>query len=79
MKGTYNSTQRSATGISPHMMLTGHEKAMPLIFFYPEFEGKKTPPQVYVRDVIRSLWTIYVDEKLRKKKRFDSKAAKAKI
>ena len=35
------------------MMLTGHEKSLPLIFFYPEYEGKKTSPQVYVRDGIR--------------------------
>ena len=50
--GAYNSTQRS--GVSPHMMLTGPEKSLPLTFFYPEYEGKKTSPQVYVRDVIRS-------------------------
>ena len=49
----YNSTQHSTTGVSPHMMLTGHEKSLPLTFFYPEYEGKKTSPQVYVRDVIR--------------------------
>ena len=51
--GAYNSTQHSTTGVSPHMMLTGHEKSLPLTFFYPEYEGKKTSPQVYVRDVIR--------------------------
>ena len=51
--GAYNSTQHSTTGLSPHMMLTGHEKSLPLTFFYPEYEGKKTSPQVYVRDVIR--------------------------
>ena len=51
--GAYNSTQHSITGVSPHMMLTGHEKSLPLTFFYPEYEGKKTSPQVYVRDVIR--------------------------
>ena len=34
-------------------MLTGHEKSLPLFFFYREYEGKKTSPQVYVRDVIR--------------------------
>ena len=50
--GAYNSTQHSNTGVSPHMMLTGHEKSLPLTFFYPEYEGKKTSPQVYVRDVI---------------------------
>ena len=51
--GAYNSRQRSTTGVSPHMMLTGHEKYLPLTFFYPEYEGKKTSPQVYVKDVIR--------------------------
>ena len=40
--GAYNSTEHSTTGISPHMMLTGHEKALPLTFFYPEYEGKRT-------------------------------------
>ena len=35
------------------MMLTGHEKSVPLTVFYPEYEGKKTSPQVYVRDEIR--------------------------
>ena len=51
--GAYNSTQHSTTGVSPHMMLTGHEKSLPLTFFYPEYEGEKTSPRVYVRDVIR--------------------------
>ena len=49
----YNMTQHSTTGISPHMMSTGHEKSLLLTFFCPEYEGKKTSPQVYVRDVIR--------------------------
>ena len=51
--GAYNSTQHSATGVSPQMMLTGHEKSLPLNLFYPEYEGKKTSPQVSVWDVIR--------------------------
>ena len=42
--GAYNSTEHSTTGISPHMMLTGYEKALPLTFFYPEYEGKRTAP-----------------------------------
>ena len=37
----YNSTQHSTTGVCPQMMLTGHEKSLPLTFFYPEYEGKK--------------------------------------
>ena len=51
--GAYNSTQHSITGVSPHMMLSGHEKSLTLNFFYSEYEGKKTSPQVYVRNVIR--------------------------
>ena len=34
-------------------MVTGHELVLPLTFFYPEYEGKKTSPQVYVSDVVR--------------------------
>ena len=30
--GAYNSTQHSTTGVSPHMMLAGHEKSLPLTF-----------------------------------------------
>ena len=51
--GAYNNTQHSTTGVSPHMMLTEHEKSLPLTFFYSKYEGKKTSAQVYVRDVIR--------------------------
>ena len=39
--GAYNSTQHSTTGISPFMMLTGRERAMPITFFYPEYEGEE--------------------------------------
>ena len=51
--GAYNSTQHSTTGISPHMIMTAHEKPLFLTLFYPEYEGKKILPQFYVRDVIR--------------------------
>ena len=48
--GAYNSTEHSTTGISPFMMLTGRERAMPITFFYPEYEGKRTSPQAYVKE-----------------------------
>ena len=50
---SYNSRQNSTKGNRPHMMLNGQEKELPLTFFYPEYEGKNTSPQVYVRDTIR--------------------------
>ena len=77
----YNSTQHSTTGVSPHMMLTGHEKSLPLSFFYSEYEGKK----VYVRVVIRrqqelnDLWRRNTQQShARQRKRFEKKAADAK-
>ena len=83
--GAYNSTQHSTTGVSPHMMLTGHEKSLPLTFFYPEYEGKKTSPQVYVRDVIRRQQELNdlcrrntQQAQAKQRKRFDKKAAGAK-
>ena len=33
--GAYNSTEHSTKGINPHMMLTDHNKNLPLTFFYP--------------------------------------------
>ena len=83
--GAYNSTEHSTTGISPHMMLTGHEKALPLTFFYPEYEGKRTAPQTYVRDVIRRQHDLNdlcrrntQQAQIRQKKRFDKRTADAK-
>ena len=80
--GAYNSTQHSTTGVSPHMMLTGHEKSLPLTFFFPEYEGKKTSPQVYVRDVIRRQQKLNdlcrrntQQAQARQRKIFDKKAA----
>ena len=83
--GAYKSTHHSTTGVSPHMMLTGHEKSLPLTFFYPEYEGKKTSPQVYVRDVIRRQQELNdlcrqntQQAQARQRKKFDKKAAGAK-
>ena len=82
----YNSTQHSTTGISPHMMLTGHEKSLPLTFFYPEYKGNKTSPQVYVSDVIRRQQELNdlcrrntQQSQARQRKKFDKKAAVAKF
>ena len=83
--GAYNSTHHSTTGVSPHVMLTGHEKSLSLTFFYPEYEGKKTSPQVYVWDVIRLQQELNdlcrrntQQAQARQRKRFDKKAAGAK-
>ena len=82
----YNSTQHSTTGVCPHMMLTGHEKSLPLTFFYPEYEGKKTSPKVYVRDVIKHQQELNnlcrqntQQAQARQRKRLDKKAAGAKF
>ena len=83
--GAYNSTEQSSTGISPHMMLTGHAKALSLTFFYSEYEGKKTAPQTYVRDVIRRQQDLNdlcrrntQQAQTRQKRRFYKKTADAK-
>ena len=52
MMDAYTSTEHSNTGVSPHTMLTGHEKALLLLFFYTEYEGSK--PQTHVIDVTRA-------------------------
>ena len=83
--GACNIPQHSTTRVSPHVMLTGHEKFWPLNFFYPEYEGKKTSPHVYVRDVIRrqqefnDLYRRNTQQaQVRQRRRFDKKAAGAK-
>ena len=82
----YNSTQHSTTGVSLHMMLIRHEKSLHLTSFYPEYEGKKTSPQVSVRDVIRRQQELSdlcrrktQQAQARQIKKFDKKAAGAKI
>ena len=35
--GAYNSTRHASTGFSPHMLMTGKEKSIPLSYVYPEF------------------------------------------
>ena len=50
---TLKSTSPKVMGTRTLMMLTGHEKVLSLTFFYFEYEGRKTAPQIYVRDVIK--------------------------
>ncbi len=50
--GAYNSTRHATTGVSPYMLLTGHERSMPLIYFFPHFETEKISPFQYVRKTI---------------------------
>ena len=39
--GAYNCTEHCTTGISPHMMLMGHEKALPLTFSTLNMRGRE--------------------------------------
>ena len=83
--GAYNSTQHSTTGISPFMMMTGKERAKPLTFFYPEYEGKKTSPQAYVKEAIRRQEELNelcrrntAQAQMRQRKKYDEKILQAK-
>ena len=83
--GAYNSTQHSTTGISPLMMLTGRERAMPLTFFYPEYEEKKTSPQAYVKEAVKRQQELNelcrrntAQAQTRQRKKYDVKILQAK-
>ena len=83
--GAYNSTQHSTTGISPFMMLTGRERAMPLTFVYPEYEEKRTSPQAYVKEAIRRQQELNelcrrntAQAQRRQRKKYDEKILQAK-
>ena len=83
--GAYNSTQHSTTGISPFMMLTGRERAMPLTFFYPEYEGKRTSPQAYVKEAIKRQQELNelcrrntAQAQMRQRRKYDEKILQAK-
>ena len=83
--GAYNSTQHSTTGISPFILLTGREIAMPLTFFYPENEGKKTSSQVYVKEEVKRQQELNelcrrntAQAQMRQRKKYDEKKLQAK-
>ena len=83
--GSYNSTQHSTTGISPFMMLTGKERAMPLMFFCPEYEGEKTSPQAYVKEAVKRQQKLNelcrkntAQAQMRQRKKYDEKILQAK-
>ena len=83
--GSYNSTEHSTTPISPHMMLTGHEKSLRLTFLYPEYARRRKSLQTYVRDVIRRQQELnYLcrrntqQAQIRQKGGFDKRTADAK-
>ena len=78
--GAYNSTRHATTacGVSPYMLLTGHERSMPLINIFPEFEREKASPFQYVRrrierqqQLIELVPANTQHSQLRQKKHFD--------
>ena len=83
--GAYNSTQHSTTGINPFMILTGMERAMPLTFIYPEYEGKKTSPQAYMKEAVKRQQELNelcrrntAQAQMRQRKKYDEKILQAK-
>ena len=58
---------------------------MPLTFFYPEYEGKKTSPQAYVKEAIRRQQELIelcrrntTQAQMRQRKKYDEKILQAK-
>ena len=90
--GAYNSTQHSTSGISPFMMLNDRERAMLLIFFYPEYEGTKDVSgrrreneKKYVKDAVRRQQELNelcrrntARAQMRQRKKYDEKILQAK-
>ena len=77
--GAYNSTRHASTGFSPYMLLTGHEKSIPLSYIYPEFAvATHESHEAYVRSTIKRQQEIHElvrrnlhQAQLRQKKYFD--------
>ena len=67
------------------MMLTGRERAITLTFFYPEYKGKRTSPQAYVKEAIRRQQELNelcrrntAQAQMRQRKKYDEKLLQAK-
>ena len=67
------------------MMLTCRERAMPLTFFYSEYEGKKTSPQAYVKEAVKRQQELNepcrrntAHAQIRQRKKYDEKILQAK-
>ena len=78
--GAYNSTRHATTGVSPYMLRTGHERPMPLIYFFPQFEAEKSSAFQYVRKTIERQQELNElvrantqQAQLRQKKHFDKR------
>ena len=77
--GAYNSTRHASTGFSPYMLLTGHEKSIPLSYIYPEFAADTWEShEAYVRGTIKRQQEIHElvrrnmhQAQVRQKKYFD--------
>ena len=77
--GAYNSTRHASTGYSPHLLLTGQEKSIPLSFLYPEFGAEEFEDQSsYLKSVVQRLQEIHElvrrnmhQAQLRQKRQFD--------
>ena len=83
--GAYNNKRHSTTEISPFMMLTGRERAMFLAIFYPDYEGKNTSPQAYVKEAIKRQQELNelcrrntAQAQMRQRKKYDAKKLQAK-
>ena len=66
-------------------MLTGRERAMPLTFCYPEYEGKKTSPHAYVKETVKRQQDLNelcrrntTQAQMRQRKKYDEKILQAK-
>ena len=77
--GAYNSTRHASTGYTPHVLVTGQEKSIPLSFLYPEFAAEEFEDQSsYLQNLVRRQQEIHElvrrnthQAQLRQKRQFD--------